>query len=294
MIFSLVLLWLQGWASAHTVDGQVYDQSVLKAAVARFDRELDQARAGQWDLSVSPAYAELMAIRAGIENPMSQMDRAAPRMSIAPGTGASGQMNGAELPRHTWALTYDDGPHPSRTDAILDVLSRWRVKATFFWLAENVARHNRVLLRTEGEGHAVENHSYTHADLVKATDLALGFEISMSTALMQDHYQVDPRFFRCPYGSGANNSRVRGLIAKEKLVSVMWNVDSLDWADKNVNSVVERVRKQMVKAGRGIILFHDIQPHTASVTEKLFQVLDKSSSPIRFVTVPEIVDELND
>ncbi len=289
-MFFAVLFWFQGGAWAHEIE--TYDQKVLAAAVAQFDRELDQARAGEWDLARSPAYANLMAIRAGIRNPMSRADQ--PDVTaIAPGAGSSGQINGAELPRHTWALTYDDGPHPTRTDAILDVLDRHDVPATFFWLAENVVRHNRVLLRTEAEGHSVQNHSYTHVDLVKATDLVLGFEVSVSTDVMKDHYQIDPRFFRCPYGSGAGNARVRKKIAQEKLVSVMWNVDSLDWADKNVDSVVERVRKQMVKTGRGIVLFHDIQSHTASVTERLFQALAKSSLPIRFVTVPEIVDEIN-
>ncbi len=289
MFFALIL-WFQTGAGAH--ETEAYDSRVLAAAVAAFDRELEQARAGEWDLGQSPAYAQLMALRAGIQNPMSRAGEPG-AWAIAPGTGAGGQINGTELPRHTWALTYDDGPHATRTDAILDVLARWNVQATFFWLAENIVKNNPVLLRTEAAGHSVQNHSYTHADLVKATDLALGFEVSMSTALMKDHYQTDPGFFRCPYGSGASNARVRRLIAREKLVSVMWNVDSLDWADKNVDSVVERVRKQMVKAGRGIVLFHDIQSHTASVTEKLFQVLKKSSLPIRFTTVPEIVDEIN-
>lgn len=290
MFFSAVLFW--GHLAAWAHKPEVYDQKILADEVARFDRELDEARPGEWDLARSPAYASLMAIRAGIANPMSR-EGEPDALAIAPGTGAGGQINGGELPRHTWALTYDDGPHPSRTDAILDVLKRHGVRATFFWLAQNVVKHNRVLLRTEAEGHSVQNHSYTHADLVKATDLALGYEVSVSTAVMKDHFQVDPRFFRCPYGSGANNARVRKQIAGEKLVSVMWNVDSLDWADKKVEGVVERVRKQMVKSGAGIVLFHDIQSHTAAVTERLFQVLNKSSLPIRFVTVPEAVDELN-
>ncbi len=268
------------------------DDQILRLALARFDRELEQARSGEWNLGSSPAYAELMAIYAGMPNPMSRIDLSQPSM-VAPGPGAMGQISGSEFPRHTWALTYDDGPHASRTDPILTVLGNYAVKATFFWLAENVVRQERVLRRAEAEGHSLQNHSYTHEDLVKTTDLQLGYEVSVSTAVMKERFQVHPRYFRCPYGSGGSNSRVRAKIAQEKHVSVMWNVDSLDWADKDVASVVRRVRKQMTKSGGGIVLFHDIQSHTAAVTDKLLKELRQTSLPIRFVTVPEAVAQLN-
>ncbi len=258
---------------------------VAAALVKDFDRELDATPAASWSLETSPAYQKLTALHAELHG-----HRGAPA-KFEPGSGANGQVSGGEFPANTWAITYDDGPHKLNTEKILTVLSAYKIKATFFWVAENVVKLGSVILQVEQAGHSTQNHSYTHANLVKTTDLALGFEVSVANQLMKDHYKVDPRFFRLPFGSGGTNARVRKKVASEKLVSVLWNVDSLDWQDKNPASVAERVRKQMVKLGRGIVLFHDIQGHTADASALLFKAV--KSLPYKYVTIPAIVDKLN-
>lgn len=286
MRFLFVLAFLVvGSVAVAESDSASVEAEVLRKAVADFDRELDLAPSSRWSLEHSPAYQNLMAIRRGDTHPFSSAER------FQPGTGASGHLTGSELPKNTWAITYDDGPHPTATQLILKVLKDFKVPATFFWLAENVVKNSDVVQVVEAAGHAVENHSYTHADLNKATDLALGYEVGVANQIMKDHYLVDPRFFRCPYGAGDGVARVRKVIAAQKLISVIWNVDSLDWADRNASSVAERVRKQMVKLGHGIVLFHDIQPHTASASQKVFSAF--KNSKLRFVTLPQIVNELN-
>lgn len=288
----LLILALTFSASAFSHEFESLDAQVLAAAVADFDRELDTVRADRWDLHSSPAYQRLTALRRGVRNPLSRADLLEP-FKITPSPGTDGQITGSELPKNTWAITYDDGPHPTRTQAILSVLKVFSVPATFFWLAENVVKNGAVTTAVEAAGHSLQNHSYTHEDLTKVTDLALGYQVSVANQIMKDHYKEDPRFFRCPYGSGTSNRKVRTAIARENLVSVVWNVDSLDWADKNPKNVAERVRKQMLKAGRGIVLFHDIHPHTAMASQTLFSALLKSSMRYRFLTIPQIVDEMN-
>ena len=258
---------------------------VLSALVQQFDRELEATPSHSWSLQSSPAYQKLTAIHAQLHG-----HRGTPA-KFEPGSGASGQINGGEFPKGTWAITYDDGPHNGHTEKIMSVLTAFNIKATFFWVAQNVVQYRSVVAAAEQAGHSLQNHSYTHADLVKTTDLALGYEVSVSNQIMKEHYQSHPGFFRLPYGSGGSNSRVRKKVADEKLVSVLWNVDSLDWADKNAASVAERVRKQMVKLGRGVVLFHDIQGHTADASSLLLKAV--KNLPYRYVTIPAIMDQLN-
>ncbi len=257
------------------------DATVLKQLVADFDRELEETSAEKWDLRRSPAYRKLMDYRARTDGHNAFLTM------IEPSPGNKGQITGSEFPRGTWALTYDDGPHPSRTQPILDVLKRNHLIVTFFWLAQNAEKHKKVIQAAANEGHSLQNHSYTHADLTKVTDLKLGFEVSVSNQVLAENFPERPRFFRTPYG--AKNTKVRRTIANEGLIHVLWNVDSLDWADKNANSVAERVRKQMNKSGGGIILFHDIQSHTAKATEILLSKIGR----VRFVTIDEAVEDLN-
>ena len=62
----------------------------------------------------------------------------------------------------TWALTFDDGPDPVWTPAVLDALAHAGARATFFVLGEAAARHPDVVRRTLAEGHAVELHGHAH------------------------------------------------------------------------------------------------------------------------------------
>ncbi len=239
--------------------------------ISEFDRELAQARPGQWDLNKSPAYQRLRG------------DDPDPRRFAG--------INGSKFPPGHWALTFDDGPC-GNSEKILAVLEDFKVKGTFFWLAQNVLQFPKVVKQAEALGHSIQNHSYSHRNLAWAPDFILGREISLSNQVMKERYQVPPRMFRCPYGAGVNNPRVRNLLAKENLVHVLWNVDSLDWLDHDPKRVAARVAQQMSKLGQGIILFHDIRPTTVEALQRLLMGVQRSSVQIRFATVPEIVDEM--
>ena len=82
------------------------------------------------------------------------------------------------------------------------------------------------------------------------------------------------------------------------MVHVGWNVDSLDWADKDPNSIREKTIKQIKQLSHGVILFHDIHPQSVIASEMImtyFQELQKTNpeKEIRLVTIPEITDEMN-
>ena len=216
-------------------------------------------------------------------------------LNIFPTAAANGNIDGFSFPRSTWAITFDDGPDPEISEQDVANLTAAGTKATFFWLAKNVAVHPDIVKKVQAAGMPLENHSWTHPQLDNPKDLArlntnLDKEINQSTAEDIKVYGVKPRFFRCPYGAGFENPVIRGMIAKLGMVHVLWNVDSLDWKDPNPITVQARVEQQMLVNGRGIILFHDIHTPALMVVPRL---LARYKGRIRLVTIPQIVDELN-
>jgi len=118
-----------------------------------------------------------------------------------------------------------------------------------------------VSRRLMEEGYAVGNHSFTHAQLSKESGDSLKSEIFDTDALLKAVDDKRSDLFRFPYG--ARNAEGRQLLSQAHLKSMMWNIDSLDWADPVPKSIADRVLRQVDKEGRGIILFHDI--HERSV-----------------------------
>jgi len=176
---------------------------------------------------------------------------------------------GNGLPPKTIALTFDDGPHPVYTEEIVAILKQYGVPGAFFEVGRNIGTVDAqqkvhltpaaaVSKRLVDEGYAVGNHSFSHAQLSKETGAALQAEVLQTDVLLR---AVDARrapIFRFPYG--ARNAEGLKVLDEAKLRSVMWNVDSLDWADPVPSSVADRVLREVAKQGRGIVLFHDIHP----------------------------------
>jgi peptidoglycan/xylan/chitin deacetylase (PgdA/CDA1 family) len=217
-------------------------------------------------------------------------------LKFYPSTGPNGNVVGLIFPKNVWALTYDDGPHPFHTPKIVNNLKELDIKATFFWLAENIIPHQSIVNLVREEGNATENHSWSHVQLTKASESVLHKEIIESTLLDTKAYGERPKFFRCPYGAGNSVTRIRKIIADQDLIHVYWNADSLDWQDKDPASIVARTQKQMKLAEHGVILFHDIHPQSVIASKELIEwskSLSGTENEIRWVTIPEIVNELN-
>ena len=84
------------------------------------------------------------------------------------------------------ALTFDDGPHPNYTPNLLDILSKYGVKATFFCIGENVNEHQDIVRRVVNESHLIANHSYTHPSLPKLDDNAVLKQLSDTNTVIQN------------------------------------------------------------------------------------------------------------
>ena len=214
-----------------------------------------------------------------------------------PSTGSNGNIMGLIFPKGTWALTYDDGPSPIHTPKILKNLEATNTKATFFWLAQNVIQYPNIVEQAGLSGHVQANHSWSHQQLPKLSDEGLQKEIVKSTEVESKAYGTPVKFFRCPYGAGNSVPKIRKMIADLNMIHVFWNVDTLDWQDKDPDSIVARAKKQMSSAGnKGVILFHDIHNQSVIASNKLVEwskTLKGTENEIRWVTLPEIVSEMN-
>ncbi|MBZ5524476.1 MAG: polysaccharide deacetylase family protein [Acidobacteriia bacterium] len=193
-------------------------------------------------------------------------------------------LDGSELPPKTLLLTFDDGPHARYTDAILEVLKKYQIHAVFFEVGNNigsVGADGKVTLgrgaaasaRILQSGSALGNHSYTHALLPKLDATGYTKEIDNTDRLLKEVLKSDPTIFRPPYG--AQNDGILGVVEGSKMKSMVWNIDSMDWADPVPNSVAQRVLKQVAQHGRGVILFHDIHRRALDALPGLIENFQK-------------------
>ena len=194
---------------------------------------------------------------------------------------AEKEIFGKSLPPKTVVLTFDDGPHATYTDEVAAILKQYGVPGVFFQVGKNlgeVSAQGKEALNKQSAasrrllegGNVLANHSYSHALLSKEKGDQLYGEIAQADQLLK---AVDARrsaLFRFPYG--AHNAEGLELLKKLGLRSVMWNIDSLDWADPVPTSIANRVLGSLEKEKRGIILFHDIHERTVKT---LPLVLDK-------------------
>lgn len=178
-------------------------------------------------------------------------------------------------------LTFDDGPSPKTTPKLLDILALHGVKAVFFVLGERVAATGgRALVeRAQREGHQIGNHSYSHRDLKTLSQPKVRDELRRTQNLIGT-CAGDCNLFRPPYGS--TNLLVTRVLQEEGYVTVMWNVDTLDWKLKKDGAWVEHGTTQIKAREDSLVLMHDIHPTTVDHVDAFIQRIKRMAS-VEFV-----------
>ncbi|MCR4398143.1 MAG: glycerol-3-phosphate acyltransferase, partial [Firmicutes bacterium] len=150
------------------------------------------------------------------------------------------------------ALTFDDGPDPDYTPRILDILREKGVPATFFMVGKHVERFPGVARRVVEEGHAVGNHTYSHANMPLLTRDKIVGEVTKAEQAIVNACGVRPHLFRPPRGLAGDAACE--LIRNNKYTIVLWDLSSMDWAEPSYREIVA----ECSRARNGnIILFHD-------------------------------------
>src|SRR5699024_4270870 len=189
-----------------------------------------------------------------------------------------------EIAGHKYiALTFDDGPMPNSTNKILETLSQYDAKATFFMLGNNVQANPDLAKKVADNGHEIANHSITHADLNKVSAEQVRKEMIDSKKLIENITGKTPTLFRPPYGS--KNDAVHEIANETEQSIALWSIDTYDWQHLNPNATFEKV-KANVKPG-SIILMHDIHQESADALPRVMEFLDEEG--YEFVTMTELL-----
>src|SRR5262245_40838207 len=194
------------------------------------------------------------------------------------------EIYGYDLPARSIVLTFDDGPHPRYTDEILATLKKYNARALFFGVGRNlgtVSPQNDVKLSTNSNvfkrvyeaGHLLANHSYSHHDLTKLSPADQSREINNTGLLLEKVIGVRPILFRPPYG--AKNAIVMKEVESLGLKSILWTLDSMDWADPISESIVQRVLAQVAVSKKGVLLMHDIHKQSVAALPRILEELSK-------------------
>ncbi len=191
------------------------------------------------------------------------------------------------------ALTFDDGPDPSVTPAVLDILRERGIKATFFMVGSHVEAHPEIARRITEEDHEVGNHTYNHRNLLPLSVAATDLEFLKAQEVIEAVTGVKPRLFRPP--RGLYSKRVLELAREHRVTIALWTRSSRDWLELKPEEMV----RGLVGTVRGgdVLLFHDGGNLITStggwrhnVVEGLPVVIDElTGRGFRFVTVSELM-----
>jgi peptidoglycan/xylan/chitin deacetylase (PgdA/CDA1 family) len=144
------------------------------------------------------------------------------------------------------SLTFDDGPSPPCTEALLAVLSYHSVPATFFMIGQRMRSHEATVKRVEAAGHAIGNHTRTHRNLCGAPPESIDYEI--------DGWG---QYFRPP--GGHYDEGILEYLRLHDIRLAMWDAEGLDWKLKTADEIMGHLSAQIERLDGegGIVLLHD-------------------------------------
>jgi peptidoglycan/xylan/chitin deacetylase (PgdA/CDA1 family) len=165
-------------------------------------------------------------------------------------------------------LTFDDGPWPGNTPAVLAALAAQCVKATFFPIGKHATWHPEILKQVLEAGHTVGSHTWSHVDLARksAADAKAEIEKGISAVAMSAGGPISP-FFRFP--ALRQTPELIAYLGERNVGIFSADLDSFDFKLKKPDLVIQSVMGKLKKVGKGIILMHDFQHATAEALPEL-------------------------
>jgi peptidoglycan-N-acetylglucosamine deacetylase len=169
-------------------------------------------------------------------------------------------------------LTFDDGPRPGSTEAVLKALADECLRATFFEVGQMASWHPEVTKQVIDAGMTVGTHTWSHKDLARIPyeKAEQEIEIGISGVSAAAGEKIAP-FFRFPYL--AQPPRILSYLAERNIAIFSGDIDSRDYTMHRPEQVVDSVMSQLEKRGNGIVLMHDLHPNTAEAVPELLRQL---------------------
>lgn len=182
------------------------------------------------------------------------------------------------------ALTFDDGPS-TYTGQVLDILKRFKARATFFVVGENVVERPGDLQRVLREGNSLANHTYTHVSIAEA-DPPAALQLDRTTAAIREATSFTPCLFRPPFGS--KSAKSIALTRRKGMKTIGWDVDTSDFKRPGAQTITRTVLSQ-TKPG-SIVLMHDGGGPRDQTVQALPEILrGLRAKGYRFVTVDQLL-----
>jgi peptidoglycan-N-acetylglucosamine deacetylase len=176
-----------------------------------------------------------------------------------------------DFPEKAVAISFDDGPVPN-TLHILDILDKYRAKAAFFCIGENIEKHPEIFREILKRGHIVGNHTFSHTRKMGflKTETILS-EIKLCDEIAEETGGVKMNLFRPPFG--IINPKTKRALQKTGHKVMGWNKRPYDAVTKSPDLIIARITKNLKKGD--LILLHDNMPNTAPILEQLLVILEQ-------------------
>ncbi|CAG8653463.1 997_t:CDS:2 [Ambispora gerdemannii] len=166
---------------------------------------------------------------------------------------------------NTFALTFDDGPY-AYTNELLDTLANNGIKATFFVNGNNwgcIYDYADVIKRAYDAGHQIASHTWSHPSLPSLSDDDIRYQITAVETALRKIIGAVPRYFRLPYGEGATDSRVLGILGELGYSHIIqWDIDSGDATGNSVEQSEQVYRDNANSPNPHLALNHDVKQPT--------------------------------
>jgi peptidoglycan/xylan/chitin deacetylase (PgdA/CDA1 family) len=195
------------------------------------------------------------------------------------------------------ALTFDDGPNPPHTQALLALLHKHQIKATFFLKGRNVEAFPELARTVALAGHEVGNHSYDHHAMFSFSKSAMREELVRTNAAIRAQLGYEPVLFRPPYL--AQGPGLRLALADLEMDSILASDHGLDWEETDPQRIAGKVLSEIEPGA--IILLHDgegdvddplTQDSRAPTVEATALIIEAlKARGFRFATVGDLMKE---
>ena len=185
------------------------------------------------------------------------------------------------------AITFDTSWGKDNTKVILDILEKYKVKATFFIIGKWANEFPDEVKQINIKGHEIGNHSYRHPNMTQLSNDEIKKEITLTDEKIYEITGQTTKIFRCPEGS--YNDLVVKTAEFTGKYCIQWDVDSIDWREEGADIEYKRVIKK-TKPG-SIILFHNNAKYTPENLPKIIQKLQKDG--YEFVVVSDLIHKNN-